>query len=481
MALHGPDDPTLWITRELGYWENQLFGNLDHTSNCNILMNTCIQSDNIDPAKLEEAVRALIYNQPNFRTDVRRGEDGRKYFTPATDFSDVFEFIDQSGDTGGVTGYAGCWDLSEKLVNTPFSCGSGAPLHKCYLVKRPDCYIQLNRFHHGIGDGTTGFHIINEILRQYDLLVSGKEVDLSPAAVLISGEDMSKFVKNDELVEKMIEGRVERAKVQKMLLPLNREELAASQAGNPWLNKTLHAVGTVEGLTKLKALCRRSGVTVGCYSFAALFYSIAAVHIKRNGGEFPEEGVPTLYTDVVASLRSRVEPDPGDESFMLCIAEVEATEKIEKETTLFQTTRKISQQLKSCIEEKRFALFASYKEGVETGKHSEYFNSHPEGTYCEFLPSNQVRFKYPTKYSWGEMTTTHSLGSYWCPFFANQVVLYHSVNGALNYTTCCCDGDNNCKDAQEVQDLFVSVMENADMVNENTRVMDIVHFNTVKE
>ena len=178
MDLYGPDDPTLWITRALGYWENQLFGNLDHTSNCNILMNTCIKSDHIDPAKLEKAVRALIYNQPNFRADVRKGEDGVIYFTPATDFSDVFEFIDQSKD-GGMTGYAGCWELSEELVNKPFSCGSGAPLHKTYLVKRPDCYMLLNRYHHGIGDGTTGFRIINEILRQYDLLVSGNDVNLS--------------------------------------------------------------------------------------------------------------------------------------------------------------------------------------------------------------------------------------------------------------------------------------------------------------
>ncbi|XP_063680731.1 uncharacterized protein LOC134816005 [Bolinopsis microptera] len=214
----------------------------------------------------------------------------------------------------------------------------------------------LNRYHHGIGDGTTGFRIINEILRQYDLLVSGKAVDLSPAAVLISGEDMSKFVKNDELVEKMIDARMERAKVQEMLMPLNREELAASQAGNPWINKTLHAIGTVEGLTKLKALCKRSGVTVDCYSFAALFYAVAAVHIKRKGGEFPEEGVPKLYTDVVANLRSRVDPDPGDESFMLCIAEVETSEKITKETTL-----------KSCIEERGFLCLRSTKKEWRQG------------------------------------------------------------------------------------------------------------------
>ena len=475
MTSYGPEDPNLWITRRLGYWEDQIYGNLDYKSNCSTVMNVCIKSDYIDPGKLAEAQRALIYNQPNFRADVIRGEDRAKYFTPATDFSDVFEFIDQSQDSGGVTGYAGCWEFAEEVVNTPWLFGDGKPFTKCYLIKRPDCYIMLNKYHHGMADGTTGFRILNEILRQYDLLESGGELDLSPAAVQPSGEEMSKCVQNDQLVDQMIENRVERAKTQKVLLPLNQNELAASQAGNPWVNRTLHTIGSEEGLVKLKDLSKRMGVTVGTYSFAVLFYSIAAVHIRRQGGEFPEVGIPTIYSDVVANLRHRVDPSPG-ECFMLCIAEVEVKEKIERETTLLNTTRCISQQLKSCMEEKKLPLFASFKEGVETGKHSEVFNSFPEGSYSEFLPSNKVSFNYPTKYSWGEMTSAHTVGSYWCPFFANQVMLYHSVNGVLNYSIVCCDGENNVKDAKEVMELFASVMENSDWIDENTRVMDFVGF-----
>ena len=273
----------------------------------------------------------------------------------------------------------------------------------------------------------------------------------------------------------MIENRVERARTQEILLPLNREELAASQAGNPWINRTLHTVGTAEGLVNLKAFCKKLGVTVGSYSFAVLFYAIAAVHIRRQGGQFPERGVPTLYSDVVANLRSRVDPDPG-ECFMLCIAEVEIKEKIEQDTTLLSTARYISEQLKSCMEEKRLPLFAKFKEGVETGEHADEFNSFPEGSYSEFLPSNKVCFMHPTKYSWGEMTSAHTLGSYWCPFFANQVMLYHSVNGVMNYSIVCCDGENNVRDAGDVMKLFAAVMENSGRIGEDTKVMDFVNF-----
>ena len=476
MALYGPEDPSLWLTRKLGYWEAQIFGNMDHTSNCDIVMNTCIKADHIDPEKLAEAHRALCYNQPSFRTDVKRGEGGAIYFTPATDFSDIFEFQDQSGATDGVTGYAGCWAFGEKLANQGWVFGTGKPFIKTYLIKRPDCYIMLNKYHHGVGDGTTGNRIINELFRQYDLLQSGKELDLSPATPLISAEEMSECAQNDQLVEDWIESRVARAKTQEILLPLNMEEVAASQAGNPWINRNLHSLGTVEGMSKLKARCKELGVTVGSYSFAVLFYAVAAVRIRRKGGDFPEEGIPTIYADVVANLRSRVDPNPG-ECFMLCIAELEIKEKIKKETTVLKTTRDISQQLKkTVVEENRLALFAKYKEGLETGKHSEVFNSYPEGSYSEYLPSNMISYNFPTKYSWGEITSAHVIGAYWCPFFANQVVLYQSVNGAMNYTVTCCDGENNVKDAGEVLELFVKVMENADTITEETTVMDLVGF-----
>jgi hypothetical protein len=161
---------------------------------------------------------------------------------------------------------------------------------------------------------------------------------------------------------------------------------------------------------------------------------------------------------------------------MLCLAEVQIEEKIDKDTTLFSTARHISQQLTSHIKEQRLPLFANFKKGVETGEQAAVFNSYPEGSYSEFLPSNKVIFKYPTKYSWGEMTSVHTLGSYWSPFFSNRIVLYHSVNGVMNYSIVCCQGEDNVRDTREVMELFTAVMENSERISENTKVMDLVAF-----
>ena len=167
-----------------------------------------IRAEYLDPEKLEQAYRAMIYNQPNFRADVRKDDNGTLYFVPAKDFSDVFVFVDQS-DTEEGSGYAGCWSMAEELANITLSIGSGAPLHKSYLVKRPDGYNLLNKFHHGIGDGTTSFRVVNEVLRQYDLLVSGEEVDLKPAQVTPSAEDLCQFTTNDEMLKTMVETTLE--------------------------------------------------------------------------------------------------------------------------------------------------------------------------------------------------------------------------------------------------------------------------------
>ena len=226
------------------------------------MINTRISADYFGPS----IDRALIYNQPTFRADVKRGENGEIQFISATDYSAVFQFYfyDQSEVVEDMmAGYTGCWELAEKVANQPFTFGSGKPLHKCYLVKRPDCYILLNQYHHGISDGTFGFRVINEILRQYDLISLGEGVDLTPAPVLPSVGDMAQFAQDDGVVERMIESKVKRAKLQQTLLPVNQDEAATSRGSIPWVNKTVSALGTFEGFLALKALCKESKITIG--------------------------------------------------------------------------------------------------------------------------------------------------------------------------------------------------------------------------
>ena len=61
---------------------------------CNHL--TQIDSSDINHALFKQAVLALVHNEPNLRCDVRVKADGNLWFTKASDFSEVFEYLDYS-------------------------------------------------------------------------------------------------------------------------------------------------------------------------------------------------------------------------------------------------------------------------------------------------------------------------------------------------------------------------------------------------
>ena len=468
-AAYGPEDPSLWITRKAGYWESQHFSK---EGSHNVLLNTWIRSEYIDPAKLEQAYRAMIYNQPNFRADVQRDESGDLHFVPATDFSDIFEFMDHSESEDGTgSGYVGCWSVEEKIVDITFCIGSGAPLHKCYLVKGPHGYNLLNKFHHGIGDGTTGFRVVNEVLRQYDLLMSGEEVDLKPAKVTPSAEDLCRSAKNDEVLKKMVQSKLERVQIQQALFPLHKEQVAESKSPIPSKNRAFTATGTREGLTRLQSLCKGLGVTVGAYTFAVLMLAEAAVYIRRHGGGFPKEGIPTIYLDIPVDLRRRlgVNPGPG-EGLTFCIGLLELKETVTGETRLPLMAKSITKQLQTAFNENRAQLFPSFRQELKTGEHSDFLRSMP--AISEFVTSNLGVFNYSTKYSWGNIESIHMLGSTRIP--VNQVIRFHSVNDVMCYSLVCADGEDNIRDAREVFDLFVFVLEHSEEVTEDTGVFDFV-------
>ena len=217
------------------------------------------------------------------------------------------------------------------------------------------------------------------------------------------------------------------------------------------------------------------GVTIGEFSFAVMFMAEAAVHVRRyKGGVVPEGGCSTQYTDVVADLRSKLEPPQG-ESFMLCIAETEVAVQIKPTTTLYTLCQEVRDQLQLAYKEKKLLLFAEFQERWKTSKETaELFASVPIERRCGFLPSNQMVYKWRTEFPWGKLETVHTLGSYWSPFFCNQVLLYQCVNGKMCYSVTHCVGENNTRDTGNVFQLFVKVMENVNKIGKGSTLTNFV-------
>ena len=175
-----PLDPSLWLTRRLGYWEKQLIVEWPPVSQgprrCTINNLTHILTNQeIDLTKFEEAIKAMVYNEPHLRADV---DLETECWTPAKDFTELSTFKDLTG--AGCRDVGDVWHLVEDEANHPWCYGSGKPLYRCTLLKVIGGYMVMNCYHHGAGDGTTGMIIMGAILEHYDSLRSGREVKLNP-------------------------------------------------------------------------------------------------------------------------------------------------------------------------------------------------------------------------------------------------------------------------------------------------------------
>ena len=73
-----------------------------------------------------------MYNEPHLRTDADLSVNPALW-VPATDFSDVFQFMDLR--ESGVKNVQDAWYMVEEQTNYTWQFGSGKPLYKCTLVR----------------------------------------------------------------------------------------------------------------------------------------------------------------------------------------------------------------------------------------------------------------------------------------------------------------------------------------------------------
>ena len=142
----------MWLSRPLG-WAQQLI----HSNGSTVNFVTHITTDNdhnIDPDLFQQAVLAVIYNEPHLRADVNL-KISPATWVAATDFSQVFRYVDLRWESvedtatvmDGMDGMRDVWELVEEEANFPWQMGSGRPLYRCVLVKVTAGYVVINISH----------------------------------------------------------------------------------------------------------------------------------------------------------------------------------------------------------------------------------------------------------------------------------------------------------------------------------------------
>ena len=455
--MYGPADPTLWLIRKVGYWESRVLGyhagRYGHNI-CNHLtqINTC----DINQGLFKQAVVAVVHNEPNLRCDVRVEADGSLGFTPATDFSEIFEYLDYS--SRAPQGYQAGWDIAEQRTNKVFSFGVGKPLYRCTLLKLADCYLLMNQYNHAVADGTSGQRITGGILAQYDSLIQGNGVIVEPKQPLPSTEDLVDDVTelDQPIIEDMLVKWRDRARNFKHLVPVDLAEVARNDTPGLQINGNLHREGSVEGFSALLARCRKEDITIGAFSIAATLLAEAALYVRSKGGDVVIV-IPPVVSDMLVNLRNRFNPPIG-ETINFCISELKLDAVITNETTVWSLAKEMKLLMNKHMERKEHLWYVPAKERFET-EDKALVESVKIENVGDCAVSNMTSYMFPTEYSWGKISSMFILGSYWTPPFSNYFFLYQTVNSKICYNMCYNDGPNNRVTATNMLEIITGLME----------------------
>lgn len=471
-----PTDPSMWLTRPLGYWEKQMIVDWPPVTEgprrctCNNLTHITTKQD-INVALFEQAVRATVHNEPHLRADVDL-HARPECWVPATDFSELFLFQDVT--ELGHAGIEDIWSQALELVNKPWDYGSGKPLYRCVLVKFVGGFVVMNCYHHGAGDGTTGMLIMGGIMDHYNTLWAGNKIVLNPHSPKQTVEDLTNTIEEPEVLKAMLEKKIQRAKNYKPYLPFSTDELSKNREAPVPVNITIFREGSPDNYTAIRERCRKEQVTVGSLALASCYLAQAVVHAGYLGQDSSNyTGMTEQLIDIPVNVRRQIQPPIGDQYGGLYITELTTTLDINLSTKLWSLARDIGQQMKEMMAEKQHIIFSRAKELFETGENEAIAAAvAPEGV-ADMLVSNKRFYPFKMDFEWGEIRAVHSMGSYWTPGFANYLLLLQATK-LFTYNLVHCPGDNNTAVANKLLNTFEKIMENSGHVKEDCSLKDIL-------
>jgi len=469
MGEFGPTDPSLWLTRPLGYWENQMLQEWPPYPNgpkrCTVNSVTHLKVNKgveIDVALFRKAVQATIFQEPHLRTDVDL-EAKPVTWKPATDFEGVFEFRDLT-DTGAKD-VEGIRDIADAEASVPWQYGAGKPLYRCVLCRIVDGYVVMNIYHHSAGDGNTGLLIMASILTKYNTLLEGKPLENNPRECKPCIEDLTLLQGEEAEAKKMIGEKKERVKNFSTYLPFDREEFEKNMALDVPLNATVIREGSEENFATIKAACKEHGVTIGNLFLGAAYLAMSTVHAEHTVDNIADyEGMKDQYIDLPVNMRSRLEPSFPDYCG-LYITENTTKVSVDQSSTLWSLAASIQKKMGEDFAAKRHLLFSQVKSEWEAGATAELAASRPSEEALDFLLSNMMGYRWEKDFPWGHLSSIHCFGSFWAPGFANYLFLFQSTK-FFNYDIVYCPGEKNKGTANRLLDLLFYIIENCGTVKD---------------
>jgi hypothetical protein len=376
----------------------------------------------------------------------------------------------------------------EEECNIGFDLKGEIPYWKVGLLRCQDPSphdVLLVKYHHSIGDGSSGYVLINDILRFHEEYLSltaattTKGADANAAQSLCSSldrlpaaDDLSFPAGRTDEQEVYVEAAVSKLQAKrhnwKPTLPFTTRQLTNdnSDAG-PGRHSMLYADGTVENLERLLSKCREQKVTVGAILAAATYFTVAKQQHK------PSDLADFCFNlDMDVNLRKRFPEPLGNDHVgayigMMAFASLKPT----SETSFWEFVKEVHAVIKAGLEEEQHFHYlevnrrldqragAHQADGssssdaknldcyrhlnwkdlkdeqkriaAETGYNETKWNQHGHAQDMNFSSFGRYFFE-PTVGS-TSLEKVYCVGGGWCPTFGAYVFLIPSVK-YLNFS-----------------------------------------------
>lgn len=389
---------------------------------CNVIISSQIEGGRMDAAKFEQAVKATASRHPQLRSIIDKETLGFVELEAFVPGEDHYQVIDTENPEE--------WkSVADRECNLAADMYGANPLWKIILVRSGASSVMLVKFHHCIGDGSSGYIITHDILRFYRRLEDTGDVgDVEPLPRLSSADSMAVSSlhgspSDDGVANQLLEDFTRR-----------RCEWSPS-AGLPFdrkvggeHNTTLYKDGSPESADALLSLCRKKGLTMGPVLVAATYFAIAKMDTafccevaKDPSAEF------SFDFDMDVNLRKRLSTVLGNDHVGTIIGMMSFSLKLRGDTKFWDFAAEVKVAMNKFLESQLHFHYFGVNERFDSM--AESLPSFQEnlvrngGLVQDMNFSSFGKYFYDPKYGSLQITKMYAIGGGWSPTFGSCVFL----------------------------------------------------------
>lgn len=476
---------TMLSSRKLGYFEAYAAS----VPSCVVSMVAVLSSSTRDQAnRLKDAaicrgVTHIANRHPHLRSTLAHDADGDLCLHLQQKASSSEDSISSHLEIVTVSSADGWQDIVHTESNTGFDLEGSAPLWKVVFIRGPSSSgcgdVLLIKYHHAIGDGTSGYILINDFLASATATNSATVEKEEVLQMLPSVDDMC--FPNGRTAE-------DEKYVQESLLTLRKKRndwyprlkySPEPPGGNA--HSILYRDGTEDGLKKLLETCRSKGVTIGAVLAAATYFVVAKLNnCKDPDGSRESTGEDDnsfhFDFDMDVNLRKRLPKSLGNDHVGAFIGMMSFNLSLESSTKFWDFVQSMYHSIGDALDEKQHFHYLEVNKRLDKMIEEKPLGNRAwksnDGHAQDMNFSNVGRYPFSPDYGAVSVEKIYCVGGGWCPTFGAYVFLIPSVrclNFSLVYES---DAKLNDTIANEFFDSVCDLVESTPSVDESFTLGD---------